>query len=94
MGPPKYKELKRRCDFCDREFKSGELVAALKMRFEGGSAEYITIYCFNGNDVVPKCIGLWRVKYDVKGKMDWIVMIYEGKRKGGSGNTGRFPALI
>ncbi len=91
---PRYVELKRRCDCCDREFRQADLLAAVFLMFDGGSRPYTIIFCFN-QDGNMKCLNLWKFKYEVKRPMDFKVMEYHGKRKRGpGGDTGRFPALL
>ncbi len=83
---PRYTELKRRCDACDRDFRIGDIIAAVLMRFEGGSRPYTLIFCYS--NAGEKCIHLWRYKYEIRKHTDFEVMEYHGKR-GRGGDTGR-----
>ncbi len=90
---PRYTELKRRCDCCDREFRQRDLIAAVLLRFEDGSRPYTLIFCFNSSGDM-KCLKLWRFKYEVKHDMSFELMEYQGKKKGNSGDTGRHLAPL
>jgi len=92
-GLPRYNGLKRRCDYCDRDFRKSDLVAAMPMLFEGGSLPYALLFCFDSGGEM-RCLRRWRFDYGIKIKMDFVVMEYHGKKKGGGGDTGRFPAYI
>jgi len=90
-GPPAYKELKRRCDFCDKEFRLGDIIAASSLRFDCGGRPYTFIFCYHGEDNFPRCLCLWRTKYEVQ-FTDFVVMVYHGKKRG-FGNPDHDPVL-
>ncbi len=59
------------------------------MEFKRATRSYDLVFCMPGDNPL-RCIGSWRVQYDVHKGTSFEGMIFRNKFKGG--DTGRWPA--
>lgn len=94
---PEYRGLKKRCDFCNKDFHRKELLAACSMKIEGAKKPYVMIFCFKGDGDIrdQHCLHSWCADYQMEEESvpAFEVMKYLGSGRG-RGNTGRYPVPI